>query len=291
MVCASGESLSWIKNEFEQLDNLTNITITIGSYFFKESATFNSGMKMDLCADNLSCYLIAPEQNSIDTYYCKNRHCPICQWRCSRRALSKTFELLYENPELLHEKWMYITFTSRNCHVTELRQTMQRMNEAFQKLSMMPVWQSNVLGGIKFTKIDQGGIDPETAHLHFHCLLTVRPSMFRSNNDISQDPWAQLWQQCLHASVTSQVDVVPIKGSGNALRDQLARAVAYSTKPTRTAPTKAWFLEMARQVKSLKSKESFGIVRELLKTLPTQGADHPDLTNWQEPVMSVLRTE
>lgn len=223
------------------------------------------------CASRLRTYPDELFGTVVDTWYCKHRHCPMCQWRRSRRERSKVHRLLDQNSELLGEKWIYLTLTVRNCHVSDLRSTLEQMKDAFRRMANRDFWARNVLGAVRFTEVKDGGLDPETAHPHFHCLLLVRPSMFGGVNYVPEEQWTSEWQQALQVAYTPHVKARRFLSKGDVLKEDILKAVSYSTKPQIHVPSRAWLLTMIKEVKDTRQVESFGLLRKLLSELTPSG--------------------
>jgi len=161
-------------------------------------------------------------------YFCRVRHCPICQWRRSLMWLARFYQAF---PKIYadHPEWRYImvTFTVRNCKVSDLKQTITEMNKAWKRLIERKSWPG--VGFVRSLEITRGSWvmksnssliaprlvsripleerelkDKNTAHPHYHCLIAVPPGYMKGQKYLSTAKWAKLWQECL------QVDYTPI---------------------------------------------------------------------------------
>jgi plasmid rolling circle replication initiator protein Rep len=168
-------------------------------------------------------------------YFCRVRHCPICQWRRSLMWISRfyqAFPKIYQD----HPEWRYImvTFTVRNCPVLELRETITEMNSAWQRLTQRKAWPG--FGFVRSLEITRGSWvlkssgrdipprliskvpleqrelkDNNTAHPHYHCLIAVPPGYFAGKNYLSTASWASLWQESLRSDYTPICDARLVK--------------------------------------------------------------------------------
>ena len=199
------------------------------------------------------------------TWYCKHRHCPICQDRYSARwAFGMRWILQSMRAEGDKPHWLFLTLTVRNCPVTELRSQIKAMNKAFSRMTNRKLWR-HVRGSIRFLEVDQGQDDPETAHPHFHCLLLVTPSMHGGKDYLSQERWAQLWKECLQVHYTPEVDVQRLTPDGQKADVNVPVRVSYSTKPRLNLPEASWFLEMVEQVQYTRRANATGELRNWIK--------------------------
>ncbi|MGL6342311.1 MAG: protein rep, partial [Waterburya sp.] len=96
--------------------------------------------RMDFCSQLLD-FRLVPEENEyklkLDTAkFCRVRHCPVCQWRRSLMWKAKAFKILPMVVEAYSKhRWLFLTLTVRNCKTTELRDTLQWLNQSWQRMS------------------------------------------------------------------------------------------------------------------------------------------------------------
>lgn len=142
------------------------------------------------------------------TYFCRVRQCPVCQWRRSLMWISRfyrAFPAIYAD----HPEWRYImlTLTVKNCRVADLRQTINDMNKAWDRMTKRKVWPA--LGSVRTLEVTRG--KDGTAHPHFHCLLAVPPGYFVGRKYLSTAKWANLWADCLRVDYTPICEVHSVK--------------------------------------------------------------------------------
>jgi len=142
-------------------------------------------------------------------YFCRVRHCPTCQWRRSLMWVSRfynAFPKIYED----HPDWRYIlvTFTVRNCPVTDLRKTITDMNSAWKRLTERKSFPG--LGYVRSLEITRQK-DNGYAHPHYHCLIAVPPGYFVGRKYLSTAKWAAMWQEALRIDYTPICDARIVK--------------------------------------------------------------------------------
>ncbi|MCB4797182.1 protein rep, partial [Pseudomonas sp. NP21570] len=256
--------------KIRRIAQLKEVAHEVADHYLKHGPT-QYGVRISNCALYLEEYPGLKYGHFIDTWHCKHRHCPLCQWSKSRRWRAQTQQVLETYPARLEGKWLYLTLTVRNCHVTELGDQLKHMNAAFRRMTRSSSWQKYVRGGIRFVEVDQGSSDAETAHPHYHCLLYVKPSMYEGNNYRSEAKWAEIWQKCLNESYTPQVNCSRLKGEGEDLQNAILQKVSYSMKPREHAPPGAWFIEMTEQMRGVQLVTPFGELRGWFKQLNKEG--------------------
>jgi plasmid rolling circle replication initiator protein Rep len=200
--------------------------------------------------------------------FCRVRNCPVCQWRRSLMWRARFFQAL---PQLQSEhptaRWLFATFTVRNCPITDLRATLADMNRAWNRLILRPEF-SAVTGWIRTTEVTRG--KDGSCHPHFHCLLMVAPSYFNGRCYVTQNRWRELWQSVMRLDYPPVIDIRTVKGNGDGIHKAVCETLKYSVKPSDMTDDPAWFLEYTRQTHKLRFIATGGVLKKILK------ADKPE---------------
>lgn len=126
---------------------------------------------------------------------------------------------------------------------------------------------------------------PDYCHPHFHILLAVLPSYFNGRSYLSKDAWAEFWQEAMRIDykpvcdvriVKSRKDKAPIEVEGielpesipdpmQVLMSAVTETIKYTTKPADMVKEKSWLLEMANQMRNVRSVALGGIFKKFLK--------------------------
>lgn len=212
--------------------------------------------------------------------FCKNRYCPVCQWRRSLMWVSRFVETL---PKVLQQypdhPFLFLTLTVPNCPVSQLRETLQNMNKAWHRLVKRKQF-SAVTGWVRTTEVNQEEARREYAHPHFHVLLMVKPSYFTGKSYVKRDNWLKMWQSVMRDPSITQVDVRRVKGD---LIKAVKETFKYTVKPAdlvREARQKGetdeqflrrielenpWLYELTRQTNHLRYIAAGGVFKDFLK--------------------------
>lgn len=253
----------------------------VAQIFLADYATHHDGVRIKACASRIQINKNLEHSPAVTTWYCKHRQCPVCQWRKSLKTCSKMHQLFDCYPELKERKWLYLTLTVRNCMPENLRGTIQKMNKGAQRLSRQAFWRKNVIGGVRFLEVTVGKSELASAHPHFHCLLSVRPSMFQGKNYVSLEQWSEAWEKALQETYTPEVNIRRFQGTPEDIRRQVINRTGYSMKPLKMVPDAHWLMNTSYELRGLRLFEPFGDLREKLsgldhlkKSEAVKGAEH-----------------
>lgn len=213
--------------------------------------------------------------------FCRVRYCPVCQWRKSlywKAMMYQKYEQLRK--EYPNHRFILLTLTLENPPITELRDTLQYMNKAWQRLIKRKQF-GVVDGWIRTTEVTRDTQRPNThAHPHFHCLLMVKPSYF-GKNYLKQMDWVRLWQSCLKVDYLPNVDIRVVKSKGKAkgepmnsddVKAGVVETLKYAVKPadiigdgSGSQASNEWFYELTRQTHRLRFVATGGALKDILK--------------------------
>jgi len=210
--------------------------------------------------------------------FCRVRHCPVCQWRRSLLWKSNMY-VAYEEIKAQYptHRWLFLTLTVKNCDITDLRETLQYMNESWRRLIKRAPFLKVVDGWIRTTEVTKG--KDGSAHPHFHVMLLVKPSYF-AKNYIKQAEWSELWQSVLRVDYMPIIDVRAVKAktrkrqevvsADDAIKSAIMETLKYSVKPSDmigdgSKKANAWFYELTKQTFKLRFVASGGALKDALK--------------------------
>lgn len=208
-----------------------------------------------------------------NAYFCRVRHCPVCQWRRSLMWIARFLEgaprLLAQHPSA---RFVFLTLTRKNIPVGELRNALREMSEGWGRLSKRKEF-SAVLGWLRTVEVTRGR--DATAHPHYHALLVVPADYFRNPEEyLTQAGWTTLWRDSLRLDYDPIVHVTAVKSkcaarsSGRPSKPLLNAAretLKYAVKPADMSADPDWFLELTRQLHNCRFIASGGILKNVLR--------------------------
>jgi plasmid rolling circle replication initiator protein Rep len=196
------------------------------------------------------------------SFFCRVRHCPVCQWRRSlmwKARLGKALPAIQKDYPRV--RWLHLTLAVRNCEITSLRDTLKSMNSAWQRLTQLKKFPA--IGFFKSLEITRG--KDGSAHPHFHILLMVEPKYF-GKNYINQKEWVEIWKKALRIDYDPTAHIQSIKDfSGeDKLLDAVKEVAKYTVKGDDLIAEKGWLEELTRQVHKTRAVSLGGILKQYL---------------------------
>lgn len=193
-------------------------------------------MRKNKCLNILRCgeYLEFKYQHEDDiqgklhrAFFCKDRLCPMCAWRRTLKIYAQASAVMNEAVRQGY-KFVFLTLTIKNVKSNELDNSIKKMNDGFAKMRRRKIFSTPVKGFFKALEITYNQKTDEY-HPHFHIILAVKPSYFKSRFYIKQEDFADLWKDVMDLDYTPVVDVRAFKA---ATKKELAKSTAEVAKYT-----------------------------------------------------------
>src|SRR5690625_5141795 len=158
---------------------------------------------------------------------CKNRFCPICAWKKSRKdALALSVMMAYLKQEE-NKEFIFLTLTAPNVPAGELNDEIKHYNHSFKKLMERKEVKAIVKGYVRKLEITYNE-ERDDYHPHFHVLIAVDKNYFNNSwSYIKRDRWLELWKQVTKNPLITQVDVRKVRDSKD---DKVYEIAKYSAK-------------------------------------------------------------
>ena len=163
--------------------------------------------------------------------FCKERLCPMCQWRKSLKVFHQVSKVMdraqQEQPQLVP---LFLTLTLKNCTGADLSATLDTVFKGWK----------NVVDHRKIRKIVQGWFralevtynkEDDTFHPHIHAIILVDKSYFKKDNKdyMQTTDWVQLWRTALKLDYDPVCDIRKFKG-GKGKYKAVAEVAKYTLK-------------------------------------------------------------
>ena len=230
--------------------------------------------RMQKCSKSLIFALEANSEGEVkhrlkNAFFCRFRHCAVCQARRSRRNYSQFLNSL---PTILDgnesARWLFLTLTVPNVKISELRKELKRMNEGWKRFLQRKEFK-NVLAWVRSTEITKEEKREDYAHPHFHVLIMVKSKYFVRGNYISSDKWLKAWRGAMRDDSIIEIDVRIAdsqkgkKLTGKELIKSVSETLKYSVKPSDMLEDRIWVVELISQVRKLRFLAAGGFLKSV----------------------------
>lgn len=125
----------------------------------------------------------------VNADFCRIRLCPMCQ---RRKALKTYSDFVKMQSELTDYAFLHLTLTVPNCDGDELSDTIKTMNKLSSKLFSLEPFKKAFKGVARHLEVSYNSTTIKF-HPHFHCLVAVKPSYFKSRVYIKAETIQRLW--------------------------------------------------------------------------------------------------
>lgn len=200
--------------------------------------------------------------------FCRVRHCPVCQWRRSLMWKAKAYQILPKIAEKYpSHRYLFVTLTMKNVPITELRETLTRMNKGFERMVKRKAFPG--IGWLRSMEVTRGR--DGNAHPHFHCLIMV-PAGYFSHGYMKQSEWVALWRDTMRLDYNPIIDVQAVR-KGTSAASLVPELLKYCTKESDMVADRAWFLEMTEQLHKMRAIATGGVLKDFLRELEEEPDD------------------
>lgn len=142
--------------------------------------------------------------------FCNNRFCPFCSWLKAKRTAFELLELIKVVEYKEKFAFLFITLTAPNVPKEKLREEIEEFNVSFKRLFQtkeFKVFNKGFIRKLEITYNEERG----DYHPHFHLVVAVNKSYFKSRNYMSKKRLLELWQRAKRDTSITQVDIKPCR--------------------------------------------------------------------------------
>lgn len=180
------------------------------------------------CGTFLEYYVTESEKKLHAANFCRDRLCPMCNWRRSKKIFSQMSRIM-DYLEKDGYRFLFLTLTVKNCSVENLRLTIDNLFSGWRYLyHKNRVFRTVVCGtyrGLEVTRNKETG----EFHPHFHVILAVRPDYF-TRSYVTQEHWSNLWRSACDLAYDPIVHIETVKSGSRGLSGAVSEAAKYAVK-------------------------------------------------------------
>ncbi|WP_030008334.1 protein rep [Picosynechococcus sp. NKBG042902] len=177
----------------------------------------------------------------VEARFCKSPNCPMCQWRRSLKWRAKFLSILpMVQEQFPTHRWIFLTFTLKNCQLSALRSEVKKLNTAFNRLSKLSKFPME--GCVKSVEVTRSWdcydaftgkflgrhgskwiyhyqqqhntairVEPtDEVHPHLHVVGMVKASYF-TRNYLKHSEWREMWRRSARVDYDPMVNVQTVK--------------------------------------------------------------------------------
>lgn len=234
------------------------------------------------CGSYLEFHVTESEKKLHLSNFCKDRLCPMCNWRRSLKIFSQVSRVM-DCLESQGYNFLFLTLTVKNCSSDDLPRTCQILFDGWRNLyHEKTVFRKSVLGSFRSLEVTRNKRTREF-HPHLHVVLAVKPDYFK-HGYISQEQWAELWRSCCSLDYIPVIDIRRIKEDSRGLSGAVAEVAKYAVKSSDFLD--GTFSECSAYVSSFLSALSgrrlcsfTGVFSEVRKQLSLDDVENGDLVH------------
>jgi len=166
------------------------------------------------CGNNLT-FVQCPSghqeaQRLKQAYFCKQRLCPMCQWRRSlftyHDFLAVAHRAQENNPGI---QFVLITLTAKNVTGNDLQKEITHYMDSYKRLCRYKSFSKAIIGTYRTFEITANE-ERNDYHPHFHIIGAVNKSYFK-HDYIKQDQLISMWRKAFQIDYNPNVDIRKVK--------------------------------------------------------------------------------
>lgn len=173
------------------------------------------------------------------TWFCKNKLCPICNWRRSMKysyqASCVVEKAIIKEPKA---KFLFLTLTIKNVAGSGLNKALSDLTKSFDRLFKRVKVKKNLIGFLRATEVTIEKGREGYYHPHLHVLLMVKPTYFKGvDNYISASEWTELWRNSTKVDYAPIINIKSVKNKdtnvfdNQGLKKAIIETAKYPVKP------------------------------------------------------------
>lgn len=184
--------------------------------------------KVEECGSFLEFKINPTETKLFHANFCKDRFCPMCNWRRSLKIFGQVQQIVDEIKD--NYEFLFLTLTVKNCSASDLAYTIDQMYNGFRYLyNKNKVFKTSFKGTFRNLEITYNRVRHDF-HPHFHIVIAVEKNYFKSKDYLKQADIVKLWRKALNVHYDPIVYIEKVLKTGKGLSGVVAEIAKYMTK-------------------------------------------------------------
>ena len=144
--------------------------------------------------------------------FCKVRLCPMCACRRSLKIFGQTSKVMDYITAENDFRYIFLTLTLKNVPGVELKKTIDKLFDAFEKLTRRKEYRRISKGHLRCLEVTHNWTRGDDYHPHIHVIIVVNQSYFEKGGKyLSHEKWMSLWRDCAGLDYDPWVDIRTVK--------------------------------------------------------------------------------
>lgn len=205
--------------------------------------------------------------------FCRQRICPMCQFRKSQKAFAEALKVT-DLLETQGYRFLHLVLTIPNCKGgTDLLNAINLLYKSFNKFYAYKDIKKAFKGALRCLEVSYN-YDNDTFHPHLHTLIAVNGSYFNDSKIyLSYDKLRALWSKAVNLDCELQISVRAMKRGDKV---GVAEVCKYCMKPLELDDERSPHKDMQNltvlltiwhTLKGVRFVQKYGVIKEAYKTL------------------------
>lgn len=218
--------------------------------------------------------------------FCRERLCPMCQWRKSMKVFHQVSKVMdraeQENKDIVP---LFLTLTLKNCSGDDLKTTLDIVFKGWNLLWKQRKMERIAKGWFRALEVTYNK-ESDTFHPHIHAVLVVDKGYFKGKDYMETADWVQTWKKVLKLDYDPICDIRKIK-NGKGKHKAVAEVAKYTLKDTDFVHDDNELTDKLIEVlsTSLKGRRLFafgGLLKQIAKQIGIEELAEGDLVHIDE---------
>jgi plasmid rolling circle replication initiator protein Rep len=143
--------------------------------------------------------------------FCRERLCPMCQWRKSIKVFNQVSKVM-DKAEQEHKELVpiFLTLTLKNCFADNLSNTLDNIFNGWKNVINHRKIKRIVKGWFRALEVTYNSED-DTFHPHIHAILLVEKRYFKGKDYMETTEWVQMWRTSMKLDYDPICDIRKVK--------------------------------------------------------------------------------
>jgi len=228
------------------------------------------------------------EKRLKQAHFCRERLCPMCQWRRSLKIICQVGKVMDRAQEDYKDLVpIFLTLTVRNCKGDNLGGELDAMFKGWHLLFRRRKLKRFAKGWFRALEVTYNE-DADTYHPHLHAIVMVDKSYFSGSDYMKTEEWVQMWGESLRADYRPVCYLRKIR-SGKGKRKAVAEVAKYTLKDASIFGGEEAKVDKLVSVlgSALKGRRLYafgGLLKDLAKQMCLEGLEEGDFIHGDEQV-------